>query len=214
MFSGIVSEVGIVQEIGGARLRIAATRAVAGTAVGGSIAVNGVCLTAIDVARDAFVAEVMAETLRRTTLGRLVAGDHVNLEPPLKLGDEIGGHLVQGHVDGTGVVAGVRQEGNARWLAIEVPDGVARLCVEKGSLAVDGTSLTIASVDGTRIEISLIPHTVAQTIAGGYVDGSWVNLEADMLAKYVARYLDARNGEKAPALKSMSGIPRDPHHQD
>ena len=132
MFSGIVSEVGTVQEIGGARLSIAATRVVAGTAAGGSIAVNGVCLTAIDVARDAFVAEVMPETLRRTTLSRLVAGDHVNLEPALKLGDEIGGHLVQGHVDGTGVVAGVRQEGNARWVAIEVHDGVARLCVEKG----------------------------------------------------------------------------------
>ena len=214
MFSGIVAEVGTVQESGAARLRVAAPKAVAETAVGGSIAVNGVCLTAIEVVPDAFIAEVMPETLRRTTLGRLVPGDRVNLEPPLKLGEEIGGHLVQGHVDGTGVVVGVREEANARWVAIDVPDEVARLCVEKGSLAIDGTSLTIARVEGSRIEVSLIPHTVEQTIAGGYVAGTRVNLEADMLAKYVARYLDARNGEQTQTLTFTSGIPRDPHHQD
>jgi len=194
MFSGIIAEVGVVEAIDERSVRIHAHHALHKTAVGGSIAVNGVCLTATTVDDHGFTADVMPETLRRTALASLGVGAPVNLEPALGFGDEVGGHLVQGHVDGTGRVTEVRDEGNARWVTIQVPAEVQPYCVVKGSIAIDGTSLTIAEVGKDSIAVSLIPHTLDNTIASGYVVGSDVNLEADILAKYVASYVAQRDG--------------------
>ena len=192
MFSGIVAEVGTVEALVDGRLRIRADRALARTSIGGSVAVNGVCLTATSLDEAGFEADVMPETFRSSALATLGVGSRVNLEPALAFGEEVGGHLVQGHVDGTGEVVEVRGEGNARWLRIRVPEDLRRYCVVKGSLAVDGTSLTIASEEDGEVSISLIPHTLESTIASGYVPGSVVNLEVDILAKYVASFLEAR----------------------
>jgi riboflavin synthase len=191
MFSGIVAEVGIIEALGDGAIRVRAGDSLRRTRVGGSIAVNGVCLTAARIEDGVFAADVMPETLRRSGLGRLAPGARVNLEPALGFGDEVGGHLVQGHVDGVGEVVELRDEGNARWVGIRVPAEVLDYCVLKGSIAVDGVSLTIATLDGDVIGLSLIPHTLESTIAAGYQPGSVVNLEADMLAKYVARYVAA-----------------------
>ncbi len=206
MFSGIVAEVGTVAAIGDGVVRVKATTAVRRTAIGGSIAVNGVCLTAAAVDEGGFTADVMPETLRRTALGLLAPGSSVNLEPALAFGDEVGGHLVQGHVDATGRVVEVRDEGNARWVTIEVPDAVRPYCVTKGSIAIDGTSLTIAQVEGDRIAVSLIPHTLENTIASGYQPGSQVNLEADILAKYVANYVGSHVAD-GDTTKGPTGSP-------
>ncbi len=149
----------------------------------------------------------MPETLRRTALGQLGAGSKVNLEPALAFGDEVGGHLVQGHVDGTGRVVAVRDEGNARWVTIEVPAAARPYCVIKGSIAIDGTSLTIAAVDGDSIAVSLIPHTRQSTIAGAYEVGSEVNLEADILAKYVAIYVNQRDSTSTGPTGNPGGHP-------
>ena len=192
MFSGIVAEVGTIVSLENGALCVRAGETLGRTRVGGSIAVNGVCLTAARIEDGVFAADVMPETLRRSGLGRLAPGAQVNLEPALGFGDEVGGHLVQGHVDGVGEVVELRDEGNARWVQVRVPAEVLECCVLKGSIAVDGVSLTIASLDGDVIGLSLIPHTLESTIAAGYQPGSVVNLEADVLAKYVARYMAAR----------------------
>lgn len=191
MFSGIVAEVGTVEALEGGAIRVRAGDSLRRTRVGGSIAVNGVCLTAARIEDGVFAADVMPETLRRSGLGGLAPGARVNLEPALGFGDEVGGHLVQGHVDGVGEVVEVRDEGNARWVGIRVPAEVLDYCVLKASIAVDGVSLTIATLDSDVIGLSLIPHTLESTIAAGYRPGSVVNLEADVLAKYVARYVAA-----------------------
>jgi riboflavin synthase len=207
VFSGIVAEVGTIEEIGDGVIRVRAAVATRNTAVGGSVAVNGVCLTAAGLDDGVFTADVMPETLRRTGLGRLGPGARVNLEPALGFGDEVGGHLVQGHIDGTGRVVEIRDEGNARWLTIEVPDEVRPYCVVKGSIAIDGTSLTVASVDGALISVSLIPHTLESTIAGQYQEGSEVNLEADILAKYVASYVAERDHPSTGPTGAAGGHP-------
>jgi riboflavin synthase len=131
----------------------------------------------------------MPETMRRTALGHLVTGSPVNLEPALAYGDEVGGHLIQGHIDGTGQVVELRDEGNAQWLGISLPAEVRSYCVVKGSIAIDGISLTIAALTDDTLNVSLIPHTLQSTIASQYRVGTEVNLEADILAKYVARYM-------------------------
>jgi riboflavin synthase len=196
MFGGIVTEVGVVDSVEPGRLRVKSVAVAKGLQVGGSVAVNGVCLTATEVSADGFSGDVMPETLRRTSLGRLEPGDGVNLEAPLKLGEEVGGHIIQGHVDGTGEVLEVTGEGNSQVITIRVPPDVAAYCVVKGAVAVDGVSLTIAAVNGTQVKIGLIPHTLAATMASSYKAGSIVNLEADILAKYVERYLlVSRNSE-------------------
>jgi riboflavin synthase len=199
LFSGIVSEVGTIEAIDGGMLRVRGGESLSRTRPGGSIAVNGVCLTAARIDGDVFSADVMPETLRRTGLGRLGPGSRVNLEAALGFGDEVGGHLVQGHVDSVGEVLAVSDEGNARWVSVRVPPEVAEYCVLKGSIAIDGTSLTISDLDGDVIKVSLIPHTLESTIAAGYQPGSIVNLEADVLAKYVARYIaQAQGNTSAP----------------
>jgi riboflavin synthase len=181
MFTGIVREVGRVVEFDGLRLVVdAATKAESGD----SIAVEGVCLTVLDGSRLAF--DVVPETLSRTTLGGLRPGDRVNIEPALRVGDPLGGHNVQGHVDGIGHV---RSIGEPVW--IDAPVEILRYCIEKGSITVDGVSLTIAAIDDAGFAVALIPHTLTATTLGELEPGDPVNLEADVLAKYVERLLEA-----------------------
>jgi riboflavin synthase len=190
IFTGLVTETGMVESLerdgDGARLRIRAGLA-GELSAGDSIAVNGVCLTAVDPDSGGFGADVMAETLRRSSLGPLAAGDAVNLELPLRAGDRLGGHVVQGHVDGTGTVADVRDEGFARVVRIGAKLELLRYVVEKGSIAVDGVSLTVSHVDDDGFEVSLIPETVERTTLGTTAPGRTVNLEVDVLAKYVEK---------------------------
>jgi riboflavin synthase len=181
MFTGIVREVGRVVEFDGLRLVVdAATKAESGD----SIAVEGVCLTVLDGSHLAF--DVVPETLSRTTLGGLRPGDRVNIEPALRVGDPLGGHNVQGHVDGIGHV---RSIGEPVW--IDAPVEILRYCIEKGSITVDGVSLTIAAIDDAGFAVALIPHTLTATTLGELEPGDPVNLEADVLAKYVERLLEA-----------------------
>jgi riboflavin synthase len=185
VFTGLVKATGTVAALRDGRLSVEAPPL--GLAKGDSIAVNGVCLTASAVADTGFEADVMAETLRRSTLGALAAGDAVNLEPPLRAGDPLGGHVVQGHVDGTGEVESVTEEGFARVVRIAAAPELLRYVVEKGSIAVDGVSLTVAEVDGEGFAVSLIPETLERTTLGAAAKGSAVNLEVDVLAKYVEK---------------------------
>ena len=196
MFTGIVEEMGRILRIeprsGGMRLRIGAHRVLAGAQVGDSIAVSGCCLTAVEVGPDAFALDAVPETMSRTTLGERHEGDPVNLERPLAFDQRLGGHLVQGHVDGVGTVIEVRPEGEGTRVTFEVPRALARYVAEKGSVAVDGVSLTVAASAGDRFEIAFIPHTLRETVAGGYAPGRKVNIEVDLLARYVARLLEAK----------------------
>jgi riboflavin synthase len=190
MFTGLVETTARVRRVDpdgdGVRLEIE-TPLTAELKQGDSIAVNGVCLTAVDPDGQSFRADVMAETLRRSSLGPLAAGDSVNVELPLRAGDRLGGHVVQGHVDGTGTVASLKDEGFARLVRIDAPPELLRYVVEKGSIAVDGVSLTVAAVDGESFTVSLIPETLERTTLGLATPGRVVNLEVDVLAKYVEK---------------------------
>lgn len=194
MFTGLVEEKGRVAAVeerpAGRRFWIAAARVLEDARVGDSIAVNGCCLTAVAVEPGRFAVEAVPETLARTTLGEWREGEGVNLERSLRLDQRLGGHLVQGHVDGVGEVTAVTAEGDGRRIAIALPAPVVRYVAEKGSLAVDGTSLTVARAERARCEIALIPHTLAVTVAGDYRPGRRVNLEVDLVARYVARLVD------------------------
>lgn len=192
MFTGIVEEVGTVRAAGGGRLSVGCADVLAGTATGDSLSVSGVCLTVTGMDPDGFVADVMGETLTRTTLGRREPGDAVNLERPLRADGRLGGHLVQGHVDGVGTVRSVEARDGWTEVAVRVPAGLGRYLVEKGSVAVDGVSLTVIGVDDDAFRVGLIPHTLAGTALGAWDVGDPVNLETDVLAKYVERLLDAR----------------------
>ena len=193
MFTGIVEELGHVVSLAhgpdSAVVRIRGPLVTADAAPGASIAVNGICLTVVELDADGFCVDVMAETLRRTCLGELTPGSPVNLERAVAVGDRLGGHLVQGHVDGTGTIL-ARQPGD-RWevVTISLPGELARYVVEKGSITVDGVSLTIAGLDDASFQVSLIPTTLALTTLGTKQVGDLVNLEVDVLAKYVERLL-------------------------
>ncbi len=200
MFTGIIEELGEVLAVesflDGARLRIRANALIDGARVGESIAVSGVCLTMVSIAAGEFAADLAAETLRRTTLGGLRPGDPVNLERPLRLDDRLGGHIIQGHVDGVGVITAVTPEGDGIWMEIAPPPPALPYIAEKGSIAMDGISLTVATVlDGGRFAVALIPHTLAVTTLGRRCAGDRVNIEVDILAKYVERLLE---GVRAP----------------
>jgi riboflavin synthase len=199
MFTGLVEELGTVRAVlpnaTGARLEIEATTVLDDAVLGASIAVNGCCLTAVELGDGWWAADAVEETLRRTCLGALVAGMRVNLERPVRLSDRLGGHIVQGHVDGVGEVAEKTPlaDGSTR-LAVAADDTILRYVVEKGSIAVDGVSLTVAGVDAVssnvgNFEIALIPHTATVTTLGIKGPGDPVNLEVDLLAKYVERLL-------------------------
>ena len=194
MFTGIVEELGRIESIEerplGRRFWIAARSVLDGARIGDSIAVNGCCLTAVAVEPGRFAVEAVPETLARTTLGTVRPGDVVDLEGAMRLGERLGGHLVQGHVDGVGEVVAVTDEGDGRRVTIALPRALSRYVAEKGSLAIDGISLTIAKVDGDRCEVALIPHTLAVTVAGAWRTGSRVHLEVDLLARYLARLLE------------------------
>jgi riboflavin synthase len=190
MFTGLVQQLGTLTSLDGGRLAV--TAALAGDlSEGDSVAVNGACLTATSVTPGGFTADVMEETLRRTALGSLRAGDPVNLELPLRAADRLGGHFVQGHVDGVGTVAAVHDEGFSRLVEIEADPGLMRYVVEKGSIAVDGVSLTVASLGEGAFSVSLIPETLERTTLGRAEPGGTVNLEVDVLAKYVERLVGA-----------------------
>ena len=191
MFTGLVQTTGTIASLEGGRLSVRMQPPVE-LAEGDSVAVNGVCLTATEVADGGFAADVMPETLRRTALGGLAEGDPVNVELPLRAGDPLGGHMVQGHVDGTGTVASVGEEGFARDVRIACDPELLRYVVEKGSIAVDGVSLTVAAVDGDGFSVSLIPETLERTTLGAAEPGRVVNLEVDVLAKYVEKLVAAR----------------------
>jgi riboflavin synthase len=208
MFTGLIADLGSVSALdrddAGARVTIA-TGLAAELAEGDSIAVNGVCLTAVEVGEDGFVAEAMRETLERSSLGRLIEGAAVNLELPLRAEDRLGGHVVQGHVDGTGRVSEVEEAGFARVLSIELDDGaLARYLVEKGSVAVDGVSLTVTALGESGFAVSLIPETLERTTLGGAVPGTEVNIEVDVLAKHVERLLEASGGHNGLASSHAS----------
>jgi riboflavin synthase len=194
VFTGLVGDLGTVATVDrttdGARLSFES--ALTGELrEGDSVAVNGVCLTAIGLCGPRFGADAMAETLRRSSLGELEAGDRVNLELALRVGDRLGGHIVQGHVDGVGVVAAVRDEGFARVVTVDAAPEVLRYVVEKGSIAVEGVSLTIARIDEESFDVSLIPETLERTTLGVLRMGRQVNLEVDVLAKYVEKLVPA-----------------------
>ncbi len=166
---------------------------------GDSIAVSGVCLTATGIEGDRFATDVMHETLKRSTLGAVQAGSQVNLELALRAADRLGGHIVQGHVDGVGTVAGVREDGFARVVTVAAGPEVLRYVVQKGSITVDGVSLTVARIDEQGFDVSLIPETLARTTLGAAAAGALVNLEVDVLAKYVEKLLA---GHRSPGLAS------------
>jgi riboflavin synthase len=197
MFTGIVKELGRVDAVessaGGTRLRVRAELA-SEVAEGDSVAVNGACLTATAVSAGAFEADVMHQTLELTTLGELETGSAVNLELPLRAADRLGGHVVQGHVDGTATVAELSDDGFAKRLRLELPDELLPYVVERGSIAIEGVSLTVAGLDDAVVEVSLIPETLERTTLGRLEAGDRVNVECDVLARYVRRQLEADPG--------------------
>jgi riboflavin synthase len=192
MFTGLVAEVGELTAIerseAGARLVVAAELATE-LGSGDSVAVSGVCLTATELSPGGFAADVMNQTLELTSLGDLEPGGRVNLEPALRAGDRLGGHIVQGHVDATGEIADVREDGFARRLRVELPGELAKYVVEHGSIALDGVSLTVAGLEDAVVEVSLIPETLERTTLGGLAPGGRVNVEVDQLARYAERLL-------------------------
>jgi riboflavin synthase len=195
VFTGIVEELGAVEALerhkNGARLSIACSRVLSDLTEGASIAVNGVCLTAVAVRTDGFSADLAPETLERSTMGDLNEGDRVNLERPLSLQTRLSGHIVQGHVDGTGTIEALRELGDRNWeLIVQVPADLDRFLVYKGSITIDGISLTIASVKDGLVKVAIIPHTYEVTNLAGRKAGDRVNIECDVIAKHVARLLE------------------------
>ena len=210
MFSGIVEEMGVVKSLvpglAGARLSILAGTVLKDLQLGESVSVSGACLTAAEVGETDFAVDVSVETLGVTTLGTLTAGAAVNLERALKLDDRLGGHLVTGHVDGTGILRERTQAGNTLLLTLEMPEPILRYCIPKGSITVDGVSLTINSVSENGVSVAIIPHTAKVTTLGIKQPGDAVNLESDLIGKYVERLL--QNSGKLPE-KAAPVIDRD-----
>jgi riboflavin synthase len=193
MFTGIVTDIGTVRAVqrdGDTRIEIATSFDAATIDIGASISCSGACLTVIDKGRGWFAASVSAETLSRTVLGGWAEGTRINLERPLRVGEELGGHMVLGHVDGVAHLVEARPEGDSARLVFDAPGPLARFIAAKGSLALDGVSLTVNEVDGGRFGVNIIPHTRVATTLGGLAPGDPVNLEIDMLARYVARLME------------------------
>ncbi len=193
MFTGIIEELGQIRHIAmqgsSGRIEIHAKKVLEGTRIGDSIAVNGVCLTVVSLRPDGFVTDMMAETARRSNLGQGRPGDFVNLERAMAADGRLGGHIVSGHIDGTGVIRSLRKEENAVWVTVEAEPELLRLVVEKGSICIDGISLTVASAGDTWFQVSVIPHTGEQTTLLTRKPGAVVNLENDVIGKYVEKLL-------------------------
>ena len=191
MFTGIIEECGTVLDVlkngVSGSVQIQASTVLEGTKTGDSIAVNGVCLTVTKLTKSSFTADVMAETFRRTNLGSLGKNSRVNLERAMAADGRFGGHIVSGHIDGTGVISRIKEEGNAVWIYISAPQSILNLIVEKGSVAVDGISLTVAAVSDKEFAVSVIPHTRENTALSGKKTGAVVNLENDIIGKYVQK---------------------------
>ena len=205
MFTGIVEELGQVKALSlrgnSGTLTVKAKKVLEGTKIGDSIAVNGVCLTVTNMKNNEFSADVMAETVRRSSLGALQAGSYVNLERAMAADGRFGGHIVSGHIDGTGTIATIRTDDNAVWYTVQAAPSLLRYIVEKGSITIDGISLTVAAVDGSGFSVSAIPHTVAVTILSEKRVGDTVNLETDIIGKYVEKLLRPQ-----PETTPQSGI--------
>lgn len=203
MFTGIIEEVGTVKSIQkgavSSFIQINADTVLNDAHIGDSIAVNGVCLTVTDLTGNSFQADVMNETLSRSSLGSLKNGSPVNLERAMSAQGRFGGHIVSGHIDGTGVISSVKQDGIALWYTINTDSEILRYIVEKGSIAIDGISLTVAKVTANDFSVSIIPHTAAQTVLNSKKTGDTVNLENDIIGKYVEKFLnpDEKKSEKS-----------------
>ena len=207
MFTGIIEEVGSIAAIErgsvSCRLHIKGERIFSDLKLGDSVAVNGVCLTAAEIGNHVFTADVMAETLRRSNLGSLTSGSEVNLERAMAADGRFGGHIVSGHIDGTGTISDMKREENAVWVTIQAPREILRLIVEKGSIAIDGISLTVADLGASFFKVSIIPHTGEETILLRKHKGDIVNLENDIVGKYVERLLSPQE-QDVPAKSNIS----------
>lgn len=196
MFTGLVEEVGSIKAVTksskSARITIKATKVLEGVQLGDSISTNGVCLTVTDFSTNYFTVDVMAETMRRSNLKNLSPGDEINLERALRLGDRLGGHIVSGHIDGVGFISKYENEDNAVWITIQTPPELLRYIIEKGSIAIDGVSLTVAYVDDTCFKVSIIPHTKDATTLLRKKMGDEVNLECDMVGKYIEKLVSVK----------------------
>ena len=205
MFTGIIEEMGEIVSIQKASvsavLSIQASKVLEGTQIGDSIAVNGICLTVTTIRGQVFTADVMAETLRRSSLGKLTKGSKVNLERAMAADGRFGGHIVSGHIDGTGVIASMKREENAVWVEITTPYELLRYIVEKGSIAIDGISLTVAALTDSSFSVSLIPHTGQETTLLSKKPGDPVNLENDIVGQYVERFLTMPSEPEQPTEK-------------
>ena len=208
MFTGIIEEMGVVLALkrsgSSGALQIRAKKVLEGTQIGDSIAVNGVCLTVTSLSHDGFTADMMAETYRRSALGQQKVGDLVNLERAMAAGERFGGHIMSGHIDGTGVIEKLRREENAVWVTIRTKPAVLRLIVEKGSVGIDGISLTVASVSETGFQVSVIPHTGEETTLLKKKTGDLVNLENDIVGKYVEKLLGLGNTKKEEGASGLT----------
>lgn len=193
MFTGIIEEIGIVKELQVSykvsKIVIEAKKVLEDTKIGDSIATNGVCLTVTDIKSNTFSAEIMGETFRRSNLGKLKKGDNVNLERALTLNSRLGGHIVSGHIDGIGEIVGIKEEDISVWISIKTKYEILRYIIEKGSITIDGISLTVAYVDDEIFKVSIIPHTGKETTLLKKVIGDEVNLECDLIGKYVEKLL-------------------------
>ena len=202
MFTGLIEEIGKVRSVseskGTRRMVIAASRVTPELRTGESVSVSGVCLTALDIQPDSFAADLAAETVARTSLSRLTAGSLVNLELPTKAGARLGGHIVQGHVDGTGKLVSLLNiaDGEDWQLEVDIPNEITKYVVFKGSIAIEGISFTVAKIEGTRVRVAVIPHTYEATNLSVLKPGSLINIEADVLAKYAEKML---RGEDVPS---------------
>lgn len=211
MFTGIIEETGEVQAIQrgakSARLTIKGAVVLEDAGIGDSIAVNGVCLTVTGISGQTFTADVMAESMRRTALGTLTVGSRVNLERAMAANGRFGGHIVSGHIDGTGIIREMKREDNAVWVTVDADAGILRYIIEKGSIAIDGISLTVAYVDDTCFKVSVIPHTARETTLLSKSAGDRVNLENDVIGKYVGKLI--RTADAPDKAAADSGLDAD-----
>ena len=209
MFTGIIEEVGrvagIVNRAGKRRLTVSASQVTGELKTGDSIAVSGVCLTAVEITPGTFAADLAEETWKRTSFSRIKKGALVNLELPMRLNERLGGHIVQGHVDGTGKLVALDQIGGGDdfWLQIEIPPELARYVIFKGSLSIEGISLTVAKIEGTRVGAAIIPHTVKMTNLKSLKAGDPVNLEVDVVAKYIEKMIRGESGNSALTVERL-----------